>query len=156
MGEGFGPLFFLLNLKMDSANTNISKKQDASTAITTSNIGKQSVNYAKSAGDANTFGGYANDITKETNATWVLANNNGKIQHRVIPTNLVLAGNGWSGFTQGTYLDYGYDNNIKGFLIDVGFADGSKFRILFSSGSGKQVHFQRMSPQGVWETYRSI
>ena len=33
---------------MDSANTNISKKQDASTAITTSNIGSQSVNYASS------------------------------------------------------------------------------------------------------------
>ena len=141
---------------MDSANTNISKKQDASTAITTSNIGKQSVEYANSAGNANSFGGYVNDIAKETDATWVLANNNGKIQHRVIPTNLVLAGNGWSGFTNGTYLDYGYDNNIKGFLIDVGFADGSKFRILFSSGSEKQVHFQRMSPQGVWETYRSI
>lgn len=125
-------------------------------AITTSNISKQSVKYADSAGNANTFGGYVNDIAKETNATWVLANNNGKIQHRVIPTNLVLTGNGWSGFTQGTYLDYGYDNNLKGFLIDVGFADGSKFRILFSSGSGKQVHFQRMSPQGVWETYRSI
>ena len=114
------------------------------------------MNYAKSAGNANSFGGYVNDIAKEADVTWVLVNNNGKIQHRVIPTNLVLKGNGWSGFTKGTYLDFGYDNNIKGFLIDVGFADGSMFRILFSSGSGKQVHFQRMSPQGVWETYRSI
>lgn len=33
---------------MDSANANISKKQDASTAITTSNIGSQSVKYALS------------------------------------------------------------------------------------------------------------
>lgn len=39
--------------KLDSTNSNISKKQDASTAITTSNIGKQSVNYANSAGSAN-------------------------------------------------------------------------------------------------------
>lgn len=45
--------FDSLNLKLDSANTNISKKQDASTAITTSNIGKQSVRYANSAGSAN-------------------------------------------------------------------------------------------------------
>ena len=41
-----------LNLKMDSANNNISKKQDASTAITTSNIGKQSVKYALSSNHA--------------------------------------------------------------------------------------------------------
>ena len=34
MGENYSEL----NLKMDSANANISKKQDASTAITTSNI----------------------------------------------------------------------------------------------------------------------
>ena len=37
---------------MDAANTSISKKQDASTAITTSNISNQSVKYATSAGSA--------------------------------------------------------------------------------------------------------
>ena len=52
-----------LNLKMDSANTNISKKQDASTAITTSNIGSQSVNYANSSNYANSAGS-ANAATK--------------------------------------------------------------------------------------------
>lgn len=52
-----------LNLKMDSANTNISKKQDASTAINTSNIGSQSVNYANSSNYANSAGG-ANAATK--------------------------------------------------------------------------------------------
>lgn len=55
--------FLLLNLKMDSANTNISKKQDASTAINTSNIGSQSVNYANSSNYANSAGG-ANAATK--------------------------------------------------------------------------------------------
>lgn len=41
-----------LNTGLNNANTAISKKQDASTAITTSNIGNQSVNYATSAGSA--------------------------------------------------------------------------------------------------------
>lgn len=35
-------------------NENIAKKQDASTAITTGNIGQQSVNYAATAGSATT------------------------------------------------------------------------------------------------------
>lgn len=52
-----------LNLKMDSANTNISKKQDSSTAINTSNIGSQSVNYANNANYANSAGS-ANAATK--------------------------------------------------------------------------------------------
>ena len=55
--------FSLQNLKLDSANTNISKKQDASTAITTSNIGSQSVNYANSSNYANSAGS-ANAATK--------------------------------------------------------------------------------------------
>lgn len=52
-----------LNIKLDSANANISKKQDASTAITTSNIGSQSVNYANSSNYANSAGS-ANAATK--------------------------------------------------------------------------------------------
>ena len=52
-----------LNLKLDSTNSNISKKQDASTAITTSNIGSQSVNYANSSNYANSAGS-ANSATK--------------------------------------------------------------------------------------------
>ena len=56
-------MFSSLNLKMDSANSNISKKQDASTAITTSNIGSQSVNYANSSNYANSAGS-ANAATK--------------------------------------------------------------------------------------------
>ena len=55
--------FNSLNLKMDSANTNISKKQDSSTAINTSNIGSQSVNYANNANYANSAGS-ANAATK--------------------------------------------------------------------------------------------
>ena len=39
-----------LNLKIDSANNNISKKQDASTAITTTNIGYQTVNNSNKCG----------------------------------------------------------------------------------------------------------
>lgn len=41
---------------MDSAEKSIAKKQDASTAITTSNIGAQSVNYANSSNYANSAG----------------------------------------------------------------------------------------------------
>lgn len=41
-----------LNIKMDSAEKSIATKQDASTAITTSNISNQSVKYATSAGSA--------------------------------------------------------------------------------------------------------
>lgn len=52
-----------LNIKMDAANTNISKKQDASTAITTSNISDQSVKYANSSNYANSAGS-ANAATK--------------------------------------------------------------------------------------------
>ena len=48
---------------MDAANTNISKKQDASTAITTSNISDQSVKYANSSNYANSAGS-ANAATK--------------------------------------------------------------------------------------------
>lgn len=57
--------FNSLNIKLDSTNSNISKKQDASTAITTSNIGKQSVNYANSAGSANSAA-----IANKTTATY--------------------------------------------------------------------------------------
>lgn len=47
-------------------NTNLSKKQDVSTAINTSNIASQSVNYAASAGNAGTVGGYSiSDIQKD-------------------------------------------------------------------------------------------
>ena len=63
MRESFGSLFFITKLKLDSVNTNISKKQDASTAITTSNIGSQSVNYANSSNYANSAGS-ANAATK--------------------------------------------------------------------------------------------
>ena len=45
-----------LNIKMDSAEKSIATKQDASTAITTSNIGDQSVNYANSSNHANSAG----------------------------------------------------------------------------------------------------
>lgn len=57
--------FDSLNIKLDSTNSNISKKQDASTAITTSNIGSQSVNYANSAGSANSAA-----IANKTTATY--------------------------------------------------------------------------------------
>lgn len=52
-----------LNIKMDSAEKSIATKQDASTAITTSNIGSQSVNYANSSNYANSAG-RANAATK--------------------------------------------------------------------------------------------
>lgn len=43
---------------LNALNTNLSNKQDSSTAITTSNIGSQSVNYANSAANADTVDGY--------------------------------------------------------------------------------------------------
>ena len=63
LNESLGENVNSLNLKIDSANSNISKKQDASTAITTSNIGSQSVNYANSSNYANSAGS-ANAATK--------------------------------------------------------------------------------------------
>lgn len=42
-----------LQSQVAKLNTNLSKKQDAATAITTSNVGSQSVKYATSAGSAN-------------------------------------------------------------------------------------------------------
>lgn len=42
-----------LQSQVTKLNTNLSKKQDAATAITTGNIGQQSVKYATSAGSAN-------------------------------------------------------------------------------------------------------
>ena len=52
-----------LNIKMESAEKSIATKQDASTAITTSNIKGQSVNYANSSNYANSAGS-ANSATK--------------------------------------------------------------------------------------------
>lgn len=76
---------------MDSANTNISKKQDASTAITTSNIGSQSVNYANSSN-------YANSAGSAENATGNLANAiNSKQNALVIARDTVtFDGNGYA------------------------------------------------------------
>ena len=51
-----------LNTGLNNANTAISKKQDASTAITTSNIGSQSVKYATTAGSAPANGGNASTV----------------------------------------------------------------------------------------------
>ncbi|WP_075679128.1 BppU family phage baseplate upper protein [Roseburia sp. 831b] len=48
-----------INESLTQLNTNLALKQDASTAINTSNIGSQSVNYATSAGNAGTVGGYS-------------------------------------------------------------------------------------------------
>ena len=56
-------LSYSLNLKLASTEKSIAAKQDASTAITTSNIGKQSVNYANSSNYANSAGS-ANAATK--------------------------------------------------------------------------------------------
>lgn len=62
------------NIWMAWANDYISNllgaKQNASTAITTSNIGSQSVSYANSAGDASTLGGYGRGNTTNKIAYW--------------------------------------------------------------------------------------
>ena len=140
-----------LNLKLDSANTNIAKKQDASTAITTSNIGKQSVSYATNAGNANTFGGYVNDIGKETNATWVLANYNGKIQHRVIPTNLVTY-NWYNGLNAINSIRGGWQSDGS-VVLDWMFGVNDCIRILFVPNTGYFCIQKQVS--GTWTSLGS-
>lgn len=129
-----------LNLKMDSANTNISKKQDASTAITTSNIGSQSVNYANSsnyansAGSAKKFNGYIEDIGTATNATWVLVNNSGRIQHRELPTNLVTY-NWYNGLLAINSIRGGWQSDGS-MVLDWMFGVNDCIRILFVPSTG--------------------
>lgn len=61
-----GPLFYIQNTDLAATNTAVGKKQDASTAITTGNIGQQSVDYATRAGNATTVGNYSiSDIQKD-------------------------------------------------------------------------------------------
>lgn len=54
---------------VNELTTNVNKKQDASTAITTSNIGSQSVKYATSAGSA-TSAGYATSAGSANAVAW--------------------------------------------------------------------------------------
>ncbi len=88
-------LFSLIISSSPSLNINmvekLSKKQDASTAITTSNIGSQSVNYASSSN-------YANSAGSAENATGNLANAiNSKQNALVIATaTITFDGNGYA------------------------------------------------------------
>lgn len=60
----------------------MSTKQNASTAITTSNIGSQSVNYATSAGNSTKWNGKTDDSgTLNTTDTWIPVYASGKMQH---------------------------------------------------------------------------
>ena len=119
--------FSLLNLKMESA-------------ITTSNISKQSVNYANSSNYANSadsakkLNGYIEDIGTATNATWVLVNNSGRIQHRELPTNLVTY-NWYNGLNAINSIRGGWqsDGNI---VLDWMFGVNDCIRILFVPSTG--------------------
>ena len=57
MGENFNSL----NKKLTETNNALGEKQEASTAINTSNIGSQSVNYANNANYSNSAGSAAKD-----------------------------------------------------------------------------------------------
>lgn len=134
-----------LNQSLDSINSNLEKtnqslttKQDASTAINTSNIGSQSVkyannsNYANYAANAEKFGGFSQNINAESSATWVLVNDVGVIKHRVIPTNLVKQGDNRTNYAQIDNLNCGYDTALSAFVLDLGFADGTTSRLAFN------------------------
>lgn len=119
--------FNSLNLKMESA-------------ITTSNISKQSVNYANSSNYANSadsakkLNGYIEDIGTATNATWVLVNNSGRIQHRELPTNLVTY-NWYNGLNAINSIRGGWQSDGS-MVLDWMFGVNDCIRILFVPSTG--------------------
>lgn len=114
-------LFYSLNLKMDSANTNISKKQDASTAITTSNISKQSVNYANSSN-------YANSAGSANAVAW--GNVNSK------PDLLINSdGIGWLAKCASVHAGFDYKENSD--IFELVYADGDSTKFSYNRSNNK-------------------
>lgn len=105
---------------ISSLNSTLNSKQDASTAITTSNIGSQSVNYATSAGSATnaTNAGYANTAGWAqpvfNNYTWYNVGDDIQMGDRNIGGALCLRG--MSGDSTNVYLitqDSSYGGWVK-------------------------------------------
>lgn len=139
-------------------NESLGKKQNASTAITTSNIGSQSVNYAnssnyaKSAGNITAWNGYKEQIATENNdATWVLVNHNGIIKHRVIPTNLVTY-NWYNGLNAINSIRGGWQSDGS-VVLDWMFGVKDCIRILFVPNTGYFCIQKQVS--GTWTTLGS-
>lgn len=123
------------------------------TAITTSNIGSQSVKYATSAGTASNstkWGGYSLSLkTNNTTDTWVpVLSNDNTFQHRVLPTNLVTY---WthSGLNYTKILKAGYETSLNRYIVDFLWDDGACFRICYEI-STKLFSISNCSASGVW------
>lgn len=120
---------------LEKLNSNLNTKQNASTAITTSNIGNQTV------ANAVKWNGLTNDVgTNNTTDTWVaVVGSNNKLQHREIPLNLMKSGQARSNFAQVDNLNCGFDVNINAFVIDLVFADNTAARLLFND---TEIYYQ--------------
>jgi len=139
-----------LKNKVTSLSSDLAKKQDAATAITTSNIGSQSVNYATNAGSATS-------ASSATNATNV--------------TNAIKRGAWW---TYGTSHDandvvgdtvFAYNNQTNtattGVLVgfsNVGANAGSYTFQLQNSygGNGALYHRNRNGDNRTWNPWKKI
>lgn len=120
-----------LNIKMDSANTNISKKQDASTAITTSNISKQSVNYANSSN-------YANSAGSANAVAW--GNVNSK-------PDLLINSDGISWLAKCASVHAGFDYKENSDIFELVYADGDSTKFSYNRSNNK-LWIARFSANG--------
>lgn len=111
-------------LKLESSNTNISKKQDASTAITTSNIGSQSVNYANSSN-------YANSAGSANSAKSVAC---GGVSNK--PDLLINSdGNEWLAKCASVHAGFDYTTNSD--VFELVYTDGDSTKFSYNRGDNK-------------------
>lgn len=116
---------------VNELTTNVNKKQDASTAITTSNIGSQSVKYATSAGSA-TSAGYATSAGSANAVAW------GKVTGK--PSSYPPARHSHAGQALDAgaleitavvpYIDFHYNNSNADFtsrIVDYGPGGGFQY-----------------------------
>ncbi len=131
-----------LNTDLSATNTAISKKQDASTAITTQNIGQQSVNYANSAGYA-TSAGSAVDQTARNTA-------NSKITVGTHYTSIGITSaqaNSWVEFTPAMIKIPGNPNVLALFPLAVASSNGSTDDIYFLGSANSAANFRVWYPR---------
>lgn len=96
----------------------LSKKQDASTAITTSNIGSQSVNYAKRAGSANSAKSVA----------W------GGVSNK---PDLLINSDGIGWLTKCASVHAGFDYTTNSDVFELVYADGDSTKFSYNRGHNK-------------------
>ena len=85
-----------IDSKISTINSNLAQKQNADTAITTSNIGSQSVKYATSAGSASS-------ATNATNATYAVS-----LGNKDASDANSVNGNGWYSIARAKNIASGY------------------------------------------------